>query len=670
MTENFKNVKDSVGLVSIRDLIDSGVKFYIPSYQRGYRWTKLEVEALLDDIYEYNKDYDGEFYCLQPLVVKNGTCKVNSNYEDRWRVIDGQQRLTTIYLFLKYIESLNTPDIKNFDIRYERGTNIDKCTESVIQDEKSIELYYLKSNFKIIKDWQPNTRCDIISKILDQTKFIWYNIKVDTNANEYTIFRNLNSGKIPLTNAELVKALFLKNIKTKEQDFQVMEQSMKKDKEQDDEHTGIQAKELQQSLIAEQFDQMERKLREPEFWYFIAGRNPRKTSCIAIIFDLMLATDKDLSIDEKQDIERVGRNKTFYYFERYISYDKSHKRLNNQEQFKKAKEVWKKVQECFHTIEGWFADAETYNLIGFLRSCGYPLHTIYELYNKCTTKRDFIKNLKIESIKRCGINVENSLNYDFDYKKNSCKVSGINCDCNSCSDHDCSLKNWLSKNKYQDTFTTPILLMSNIATLNLQNAQTDKDKQSDTAYDTKQRKDKINEKVKFSFASYHLCAWNVEHISPYNAYWSEDLGRTEFIKCNSLSECLKKYNEKQKYLKTAKDEIEKLYNGDTLWKELDKYVAVEENSLMELPNLTLLTQSDNIKVSNHTFREKREQVMGFAKNGSFIPPCSLMVFTKGYLSDLKRDKLDFWSDEDRNAYLNEICRVFNQYFQGVLINNE
>ena len=45
-----------------------GMNFYIPNYQRGYRWTNQQIDDLLNDINEFN-DNDG-FYCLQPLVVK------------------------------------------------------------------------------------------------------------------------------------------------------------------------------------------------------------------------------------------------------------------------------------------------------------------------------------------------------------------------------------------------------------------------------------------------------------------------------------------------------------------------------------------------------------------------------------------------------------------------
>lgn len=78
--------------------------FIIEAYQRGYRWGKDEVVRLLEDI---NEIPDGQKYCLQPIVVKN----VNGVYE----LIDGQQRLTTLYLIMKYLNAY--VDI-NYSIEY------------------------------------------------------------------------------------------------------------------------------------------------------------------------------------------------------------------------------------------------------------------------------------------------------------------------------------------------------------------------------------------------------------------------------------------------------------------------------------------------------------------------------------------------------------------------
>ena len=76
-------------------------EFYVPAYQRGYRW-KEEVKMLLNDIHEIG---EGKNYSLQPIVVR----KID---EKKFELIDGQQRLTSIYLIFRYMKQLNLPQNK------------------------------------------------------------------------------------------------------------------------------------------------------------------------------------------------------------------------------------------------------------------------------------------------------------------------------------------------------------------------------------------------------------------------------------------------------------------------------------------------------------------------------------------------------------------------------
>ena len=90
--------------------------FYVPDYQRGYRWGKTEVEALLNDVYEYGgkpKKAENESYCLQPVVVRN--------LGDKYELIDGQQRLTTLYLIYVYMNKASGGFMSepSFSISYE-----------------------------------------------------------------------------------------------------------------------------------------------------------------------------------------------------------------------------------------------------------------------------------------------------------------------------------------------------------------------------------------------------------------------------------------------------------------------------------------------------------------------------------------------------------------------
>ena len=86
-----RSEKLKLDTVSVSELM--GNKFYIPDYQRGYRWTHFEVTKLLEDLKEYkeNRTKDSNnFYCMQPLVV------FYNKEKEAWEVIDGQQRLTTL----------------------------------------------------------------------------------------------------------------------------------------------------------------------------------------------------------------------------------------------------------------------------------------------------------------------------------------------------------------------------------------------------------------------------------------------------------------------------------------------------------------------------------------------------------------------------------------------
>ncbi|HGF7372278.1 TPA: DUF262 domain-containing protein, partial [Vibrio cholerae] len=101
-------------LKPINDLLD--LSFFIPAYQRGYRWSKRQVTELLNDVYEFclNKNKtEQDFYCLQPVVVKARG--------DQWELVDGQQRLTTILIILGYFNSRFSEDFRKqlYSIEYE-----------------------------------------------------------------------------------------------------------------------------------------------------------------------------------------------------------------------------------------------------------------------------------------------------------------------------------------------------------------------------------------------------------------------------------------------------------------------------------------------------------------------------------------------------------------------
>lgn len=76
-------------------LFDTKAHYVIPRYQRAYAWEDKEIVQLIDDI----NDSTGDYY-IGSLVVAKVKGKVET-----YEVVDGQQRLTTLYLLLHYLVS-------------------------------------------------------------------------------------------------------------------------------------------------------------------------------------------------------------------------------------------------------------------------------------------------------------------------------------------------------------------------------------------------------------------------------------------------------------------------------------------------------------------------------------------------------------------------------------
>ena len=70
-----------------------GSTFEIPPYQRDFDWVQENVEDLINDLrYSSEKNL--------PLFLGNFTFKLNEpGSKERWEVVDGQQRMTSIVIF-------------------------------------------------------------------------------------------------------------------------------------------------------------------------------------------------------------------------------------------------------------------------------------------------------------------------------------------------------------------------------------------------------------------------------------------------------------------------------------------------------------------------------------------------------------------------------------------
>ncbi len=349
-----------------------GERFYIPSYQRGYRWTSEQVKALLDDLWEFkisqktsDSDAKNPFYCLQPVAIK----KYNEEDVNYWEVIDGQQRLTTILILLYYFNEteFKTPK-KIFKIKYETRSDSEKFLMNIKDDtvaNQNIDYFHINAAFKTIVKWfkekeETNTaiNSEFYPVLINQTKLIWF--EITDNQDSIDIFTRLNMGKIPLTNAELVKALFLR-----ETNF---------NKKED-----VNLKQLQ---IASEWDAIESTLQNDDFWYFIYNNsNPLKYETrIEYIFDL-------IKNKTKEDEDRF----TFYKFSEAFT------TTLNEDNNPDIDKLWMEIKKYFLTFQEWFKDRELYHLIGFLISTNNNVRLLKEA-SLDKTKTAFKLHLK-EKIK-------------------------------------------------------------------------------------------------------------------------------------------------------------------------------------------------------------------------------------------------------------------------------
>ena len=205
-------------LKAIKEL--EGYEFVVPSYQRGYRWGKQEVKALLEDIYDFiHKKYEiGDlaeyFYCLQPIVVRELSPK-------SFNVIDGQQRLTTIFLILKYLDGGGENFFSlDYETRGESREFLRGISQNVaLEDTGNTDFEHFKNAYEVIGEFfedKAEGDMDRLKRVrkalLESCKVLWYAVggnEGDEDKVETKVFIRLNTGKIPLTLAENVKALFL-----------------------------------------------------------------------------------------------------------------------------------------------------------------------------------------------------------------------------------------------------------------------------------------------------------------------------------------------------------------------------------------------------------------------------------------------------------------------------
>ena len=648
-----------VKLKTIADLQNESAKFYIDAYQRGYRWTENEVRDLLDDIREFShvkRPDDNTFYCLQPIIVTNAEDGTS------WKVIDGQQRLTTIYLIYSFywvIATAFSRDNLPFSLSYSNKPKLEECikvftereyatSKQVDQEmagyESDIDCHYVMEAYKCICDYflklqkDPYTRNEIndMKKIFDTSmKIIWYEITDCDVSTEVSVFSKINMGKIALTNAELIKALLLK-------------------KDSNDSDTLIPT----QTNIAVKWDEIEAQLMEEDFWSFLVNEKNGEASYatrIDFIFHVMArelndgilrdASEKYPNEESYSVSERINKDKfSFYVFSNYVRFLQKHPADQEEDDLNYIEKIWDGVCEYYRMFKDWYRNIHWYHMIGFLveTSSKKYIDQILELSrlyregsgdsgegHKEHFERRMRNRISEEVFDGKIPTVEEYRDYvnDLDYEKDATDIRKT-------------------------------LLLYNVAYL-----------------------EACNENGRFPFEKYkdEKVFWDLEHINAVSDSRPDD-DRRDYEDNNRLQ-----------WLKKTKDipEIEKIQTADgqpveslvktiidnklylaknqanskdfiQVYEAVINYYGGTGEADNSIANLTLLDCGTNRSYKNDVFPLKRKTILERTMSDVFITLCTTKVFMKGFAEsgDLLR-----WRDADKKAYAEEIISCNSKYLK-------
>ena len=611
-----------------------GKSFIIEKYQRGYKWGKKEVLELLNDIQEYDADTKG-IYCIQPVILKplgnNQREYKGYNLSLENEVIDGQQRMTTIYILLHYLQSLDiSKDIIRYSIHYKireksgeflsemltemfsyipshinEDLSEDKNYKDVAEANNSwkdfvtanrhfdnVDIYHFFIVGYYIKNWfeqclEKDSPTSFIKKLLDHVHVIWYSL--DDAVNDHgviDVFLNNNKGKISLTTSELIKALFILDISNKESKA---------------------VAEYKINRFALEWDQVEKKLQDDTFWYFIQPDSERynKGTRIDYLFDLKL----------KQN----SRNDDTLAYRKYEKFFDELK--DDREGAFQAK--WDEIIQLFNKLVDWYNDSFFFHYVGYLTVTGLSsLLDILDL-SKGKTKKIFQEKLKNRIKEKFGKTVRRD-------------------------SHD--ILAYAVENLHYDDFykqTQNVLLLYNVLYY----------------------VDKMSAN-KFPFELYVNEKWSIEHIVPQKPKNLEDFDQYRFWIKDQLE--YRKENAKiSDAEKMILDELENKSSLEELKKDrelqelVDKLVESFEDKTHLISNLVLLDRNTNSSLSNHLFKIKRNKILEFDREGRnddgkpvFIPVETLNAFNKTFSENLK---LEQWSGEDGEKYKSSIAERL-EYF--------
>ncbi|MBI0025700.1 DUF262 domain-containing protein [Bartonella sp. M0187] len=652
----------------LRALIELEGNFIIPGYQRGYRWNDQQIYDFLNDIFEFYEQFkngkENKIYFLQPVVVMENyseeTGSDEKENEPEINIVDGQQRLTTVLLLNsillnklnKYVPKntdynfSNDITIKNDEPRHNINKNkfinytltintrnasdeflkrVAKGMEATKSECKSIDLYFLYKAYDKIKQYIHKMDNKGINWIefyrifANQVKVLWYAIDNSDSSGEIAAFTRLNSGKIPLTNAELSRAALLNP-------------AYYKSKDNKDDNQNLPDIETERGLISIGWDNLEYELRKPEFWGFLgfsendcssnvkdqrnkSFEDERYQTRIDFLLDFHFSQkNKDNTKNKDEDnTENSDRDRNLPPFIKLEDELKDAKKNNFSTN--NVKQIWESIQLDLWKLQTWYDDNDLYHWIGYLFAEKRMNPDLFSKFKDL--KKDELKEKVKGYIASFYRDLDTALEYTYDTNEPGCER---------------------------------LLFLYNVEYV-----------RSMKTTGTKHR---------YDFSAHHQKKWTIEHINAQNVeglntkeqwlIWLKShrgvLDSRVQIEENKKNELIGRVNElidkleRSEQSKSSDLGNEFLRLSNEIVEKINDVYGIKD--LHELSNLALLDGSANSVLNNSIFRVKQNKIIEEMKQGNFIPPATQAVFLRLFSME-EQDHL-YWTANDRKAYLGDI----------------
>ena len=605
-------------LRSIFELLSE--RFFVPRYQRGYRWAARQVEALLDDLatFQLRERSPDAYYCLQPVVV----CRRPGG---EWELVDGQQRLTTIFLILRALEDIATMlRLRPYQIAYEtrEGSATFLLSPTAEGAAQYIDYHHMFEAYQAIRRWfdarDGGLRLDLLrcltgrDRTVPNVRVIWYELGQDQDPVQ--AFVRLNVGRIPLTSAELIRALLLRS-----------------------DRTDLDPRDSQQ--IAQDWDTIERRLQDDGYWYFLQSSRSPPPARIEYLFEVFVREQRDESTEGLVEDPLA----TFLEFQELLMATNG-----------RVWPLWQEFKKLTQTLEDWHEDRTIYHLVGFLVATAAPekgadgrsrraeAKVLIDLLKarRNSTATGFDRHLRRLAWRRFAGPLAAEPFVDGFTKEQLAERIGER----------------IEDLDYGKAPVGAALLLFNLAGLLEQGASTQG----------------------FQFGAYKTNSWDIEHVRSVAEYvpraaadrrrWLEHA--RDFV----VGPVARGKNpEESKRLQVEIDaliaapspeeqEFTKVFAGVRVLSG-EPEARSDDNALS---NLVLLDMGTNRSYKNAIFPVKRTRIIGLDKEGQFVPPATRNVFLKYYSPQAAQ--LMLWDDADQKAYGETIEGTLLRFFLPLMRN--